>query len=70
MMFLWEIRPFEIRYNDRNYQKGDIIKIIVVDREGHAFRHPLDMELFRIVYFLEGWGLEDGYVALGIQRLL
>ena len=62
-------KTFELRYNDRNYQKGDFIKFVVVDGEGHVSRHPLGRELFQIVYFLEGWGLKDGYAALGIQRL-
>lgn len=62
-------KTFELRYNDRNYQKGGFIKFVVVDGEGHVSRHPLGRELFQIVYFLEGWGLKDGYAALGIQRL-
>lgn len=62
-------KTFELRYNDRNYQKGDFIKFVVVDGEGHVSRHPLGRELFQIVYFLEEWGLKDGYAALGIQRL-
>lgn len=62
-------KTFEQHYNDRNYQKGDFIKFVVVDGEGHVSRHPLGRELFQIIYFLEGWGLKDGYAALGIQRL-
>ncbi|MCI8751394.1 MAG: DUF3850 domain-containing protein [Lachnospiraceae bacterium] len=34
-------KTFELRYNDRNYQKDDFIKFVVVDREGHISRHPL-----------------------------
>ncbi len=62
-------KTFELRYNDRNYQKGDLIRFVVVDKGGYVSRHPLGRELFQIIYFLEGWGLKDGYVALGIQRL-
>lgn len=29
-------KTFELRYNDRNYQKGDLIRFVVVDREGHV----------------------------------
>ena len=47
-------KTFELRYNDRNYQKGDFIKFVVVDGEGHVSRPPLGRELFQIVYFLEG----------------
>ena len=47
-------KTFELRYNDRNYQKGDFIKFVVVDGEGHVSRHPLGRELFQIVYFFDG----------------
>lgn len=37
---LVENKTFELRYNDRNYKKGDFIKFVVVDSEGHVSRHP------------------------------
>ena len=61
-------KPFEIRYNDRNYQKDDFIKFSVIDAGGKRLRHSLNNELFKITYVLDGWGLEKGYVALGLVR--
>lgn len=60
-------KPFEIRFNDRGYQRGDYIKFQVMDG---MFRenHPLNDILFEITYVLNGWGLQDGYVALGIKK--
>lgn len=61
-------KSFELRYNDRNYQKGDYIKFIVVDADDGRPVHPLNDGLFEIVYVLGGWGLENGYVALGLKK--
>lgn len=61
-------KPFEIRYNDRNYQKDDFIKFSVIDAGGKRLRHSLNNELFKITYVLDGWGLEKGYVALGLVK--
>lgn len=69
-------KTFEVRYNDRNFQKGDHIKFIPVDDNGEPLCHygkPLhhyisDKE-YKITYVLKGWGLKDGYVALSIREL-
>lgn len=61
-------KSFELRYNDRNYQRGDYVKFVVVDEDGGRQTHPLNDVLFRVVYVLGGWGLKDGYVALGLKK--
>lgn len=61
-------KSFELRYNDRNYQRGDYVKFVVVDEDGDRQTHPLNDVLFRVVYVLGGWGLKDGYVALGLKK--
>lgn len=65
-------KPFEIRKNDRGYQKGDTVVFRVVERDNPAFEvaaSPLNGRLFEITYVISGWGLQDGYVAFGIRRL-
>lgn len=62
-------KTFEIRENDRGYQKGDKIKFNVVDPLGLPCFHELDHCEFEITYVLSGWGIENGYVALSIKRV-
>ncbi len=59
---------FEIRYNDRGFQKGDLIKFISVDSSGCKRPHPVDNKTYLITYVLGGWGLKDNFVALGIKE--
>ena len=64
-------KSFEIRKNDRGYQKGDTVIFKVVERGGMAmevFNHPLSGIEFEITYVISGWGLQDGYVVFGIRR--
>lgn len=64
---------FEIRKNDRDYQKGDHIKFIPVQR-GLFFTHlpcihDISQKEYEITYVLNGWGLKDDYVALAIREV-
>lgn len=62
-------KNFEVRENDRGYQRGDQVSFIVVDKHGNRVSHPLEIELFVITYVLSGWGTKDGYVVFGISRI-
>jgi len=65
-------KQFELRYNDRGYQKGDIIRFKVM-QEGTVFdsvyyEHPLHGKEYLITYVLAGFGgLTDGWCVLGIK---
>lgn len=61
-------KTFEIRKNDRGYQKGDRIKFAPVDGLIHAY-HKVSKQEYEITYVLSGWGLKEGYVALSIKPL-
>ena len=64
-------KSFEIRKNDRGYQKGDIVVFQVVERDNPVFEvaaSPLNGRIYEITYVISGWGLQDGYVAFGIRR--
>ena len=64
-------KSFELRRNDRGYQKGDEIAFRVVDREGNLMPyHTLNQELFVIEYVLSGWGLREGFVAFSIKKTI
>lgn len=54
-----QMKKSEVRYNDRDYQKGDIIEFKDIEAR------------FIITHILQGgeWGIEKGYVVLSIERL-
>ena len=59
---------FEVRYNDRGYQKGDKIKFKVMDGSLTQY-HPLNEQIFEITYVLSGWGIKEDYVVFGIKQI-
>ena len=63
-------KTFELRFNDRGYQKGDLIRFTAIDDlKAKVFDHPINDLLYEITYVLGGWGLQDGWVALGIKEV-
>lgn len=63
-------KSFELRENDRGYQRGDLIRFDVITWDGlHNYGHKLNDATFVITYVLNGWGLEPGYVALAIKKV-
>lgn len=64
---------FEVRRNDREYQKGDIVTFIVVGDEEDCdikISHKLNDNYYEITYVLSSfYGLAPGYVAFGIKQV-
>lgn len=58
-------KTFEVRLNDRGFQKGDQIIFEKVDKSGLSLL--TESEVFEIRYVLSGWGLQDGHVAFSIR---
>lgn len=58
-------KTFEIRENDRGYQKGDIILFHTSD----GSEHKINAAKYRIAYVLSGYGLKNGYVVLGLSEI-
>lgn len=56
-------KPFEIRLNDRGFQTGDYLRLCECDRSYYSGRETRK----RVTYLLNGWGLQEGYVALGLE---
>lgn len=62
-------KRFEIRNNDRAFQKGDEVKFTVIDDDGDQYKprfdrglgksvpHPLENMVFEITYIISGCGL-------------
>ena len=62
-------KTFEIRENDRGFQKGDFIKFQATDRIGiNNYSHLINNKLYEITYVLNGWGIKNGVVALAIKE--
>ena len=62
-------KPFEVRRNDRGYQKGDLIKFKVTDGTYSKVYHKLDEKIFKITYLMHGFGLEDRWCVFGIKKV-
>ena len=62
-------KTFEVRLNDRGYQKGDYVVFKVVTDDGLA---PVDSVLnkwfFEITYVLSGWGIKEDYCVFSFSR--
>lgn len=63
-------KTFEIRENDRGYQKGDYIKFQAIDKTGLENQHVINGKLYCITFVMNGWGIKNGYVVLGIKERL
>ena len=66
-------KSFEIRENDRGFQKGDRVQFTVVNPKAvfsscHV-DHPLNNKEYEIAYVINGWGLKNGYVAFSINEV-
>lgn len=65
-------KTFEIRLNDRGFQKGDIVRFQPLSKSGASVdtRHPLYNKEYEITYVLGSfYGLAQGYVAFGIKPM-
>lgn len=56
-------KTFEVRFNDRDFQKGDHIQFL--DEAGNR----QIIEYYEITYIHSGLGMLENYVVLGIRKL-
>lgn len=61
-------KTFEVRYDDRGYQKGDVVEFNVIDNNDLEINHPLNDKKFEITYVLHGWGLKDSWCVFAIKE--
>lgn len=65
-----EGKRFEVRLNDRGYQKGDTIVINEWNPEKHsADKYTGSRRDYRISFVHSGLGMAEGYVVLGLEPL-
>lgn len=63
-------KTFEVRGNDRGYQRDDTVAFTVIRKDGtENIYHELYGRKYVITYVLSGWGIKDGYVVFGIKEL-
>ena len=61
-------KTFEVRINDRGYQKGDLVVFEVMKGQYRDLTHPLNDMIFEITYVLGSFvGLAPNYVAFAIR---
>lgn len=69
---LYGEKTFEIRENDRGFQKGDMVQFKVNPddwtRRNSSIIHDFEHKVFKITYVINGWGLKNGYVVFGISE--
>jgi hypothetical protein len=68
-------KTFEIRFNDRGYQVGDLVILKETEFTGEQIKSGQSLVYTgreiqkRISYVLSGYGLHEGWVILGIQDI-
>ena len=63
-------KTFEVRENDRGYQKGDLVWFKPVDKFGNkVFGNDIEEKTYEITYVLSGWGIKEGWVVFGIREI-
>ena len=63
------IKTFEVRKNDRDYKKDDLIKFIPVGLCFQHVAHPIENKIYKINYVLTGWGIQEGFCVFGISEV-
>ena len=65
-------KPFEVRWNDRNFKVGDTL--LLKEWDPGPISNPVGytgrQSLVRVTYVLTGqaWGVMDGFCVMGIER--
>lgn len=63
-------KTFEVRENDRGYQKGDYVYFKAVSRQGVPLTDTiLEQRTYQITYVHSGLGLKENYVVFGIKEV-
>ena len=65
-------KTFEIRENDRGFQKGDRVQFKVNSdnwtNKNQSVVREFEQKVYEITYVINGWGLKNGFVVFGIKE--
>ena len=66
---VWDgIKTFELRKDDRDYQRGDIL--VLREWDGEEFTgSALCVKVTYILQDAEKYGLKDGFIIMGVRRI-
>lgn len=62
-------KTFEIRENDRGFQKGDNVIFSVIDKDDTHITHPIENYVYEITYVLANYNIDYDYVMFGIKKI-
>ena len=63
-------KNFEIRKNDRDYQVGHEIIFLPLASENYDVHEIVrHIPRYKIIYVHQGYGMADGFAALGIEEI-
>lgn len=63
-------KPFEVRENDRGFQRGDYVRFTAIDKYATEIPyHPINEKDYKITYVLSGWGIGPGTVVFAIKEM-
>lgn len=62
-------KPFEVRRDDRGFQRGDRVQLVEVSEPVRGMTPTGREAMYEITYVLTGgqFGIEPGYVVLGLS---
>jgi hypothetical protein len=64
------IKTFEVRKNDRDYQVGDNITFSPLEDDNYdCYKGGQGVPTFKITYVYSGYGVNQGWVVLGLRDL-
>lgn len=61
-------KTFEIRINDRGYNKGDTVIFEAYDGGLPCPNHAINQKVYEITYVFSGYGLDRDFVVFGIRE--
>lgn len=60
-------KPFEARFNDRSFQKGDTLHLREWNPDTKEYTGRSCHK--RVTYILSGWGVQAGHVVMGLRDI-
>lgn len=62
-------KTFEVRRNDRGFQAGDVLRLREHDPKKVSHNYTGAETHKRVTYVLSGWGIEPGFVVMGLASV-